>query len=240
MAAGNSVWDEIREQNRKMKGKPFKEKFAYFWEYYRNMTIVIILVLIFGGNLIYSVATATDNALGVIMINSYTSMDPYKYMDDYNLFAEINTKKFHTNLDVNFTVDPDSFDEFSIANIQKLSAMVAASQIDVLFGAENSILGYAQTGFFLDVREVLPEKIYQKYEDGMIWYDIPDDEVDGEVPVALKVNDTALMQESGAYYGQDAYLAFIANSVNPENAVKFLEYIETAPVPMTEQTAWGE
>ena len=62
MAAGNSVMDEIREQHKKMKGKSLKEKFQYFWEYYRVATLVTILVAVFLGNLIYTVATAKDNA----------------------------------------------------------------------------------------------------------------------------------------------------------------------------------
>ena len=45
MATGNSVHDEVKEQQQKLKGKPFKEKWAYFWEYYKIQTIVVIAVL---------------------------------------------------------------------------------------------------------------------------------------------------------------------------------------------------
>ena len=44
MATGNSVHDEVKEQQQKLKGKPFKEKWAYFWEYYKIQTLVIIAV----------------------------------------------------------------------------------------------------------------------------------------------------------------------------------------------------
>lgn len=47
MATGNSVHDEVKEQQQKLKGKPFKEKWAYFWEYYKIQTLVIIAVLAF-------------------------------------------------------------------------------------------------------------------------------------------------------------------------------------------------
>ena len=49
MATGNSVHDEVKEQQQKLKGKPFKEKWAYFWEYYKIQTIVVIAVLAFAG-----------------------------------------------------------------------------------------------------------------------------------------------------------------------------------------------
>ena len=56
MATGNSVHDEVKEQQQKLKGKPFKEKWAYFWEYYKIQTLVAIAVLAFAGNLIYKYA----------------------------------------------------------------------------------------------------------------------------------------------------------------------------------------
>ena len=73
MAAGNSVNDEIREQHQKMKGKSRKEKFAYFWEYYKVHTLVAILVLILGGSMIYSIATQKDIIMEAAFVNTYLS-----------------------------------------------------------------------------------------------------------------------------------------------------------------------
>ena len=63
MAEGNSVMDEIRAQHQKMKGKTPKEKFQYFWEYYRIPTIVTIVVAALVGNVIYTMVSAKDTAL---------------------------------------------------------------------------------------------------------------------------------------------------------------------------------
>ena len=57
MATGNSVHDEVKEQQQKLKGKPFKEKWAYFWEYYKIQTLVAIAVLALQ-NLIYTFCDA--------------------------------------------------------------------------------------------------------------------------------------------------------------------------------------
>ena len=57
MAAGNSVSDEIREQRQKLKGKSPKEKLAYFWEYYKVPALIVLLVVIFGSDLIYNIVT---------------------------------------------------------------------------------------------------------------------------------------------------------------------------------------
>ena len=104
MAAGNSVMDEIREQHKKMKGKSLKEKFQYFWEYYRVATLVTILVAVFLGNLIYTVATAKDNALYAVFVNGYTDMDTEEYMAGFDEYAQIDTKNYSTTLETNFTL----------------------------------------------------------------------------------------------------------------------------------------
>ena len=179
MAVGNSVWDEIREQNQKMKGKPFKEKLAYFNEYYRNMTIVAIIVIIFVCNLIYNMVTATDNGLGVVMINGYTDMDVYKYMEDFEIYSEMDTKEYSANMEANFTVDAENYDEYVMANVQKFSAMVAANQLDVVLGDEDTVLGYAEAGYFYDLTEILPAETLEEYSDRLIYFDIPDDDGDG-------------------------------------------------------------
>lgn len=49
MAIGNSVGDEIREERRKAMGRMSpKEKFAYFWDYYKIHAFVTVAVIIAG------------------------------------------------------------------------------------------------------------------------------------------------------------------------------------------------
>ena len=38
----HSMHDEIREQNAKLKGAPFREKLSYFQEYYLKTTLLVI------------------------------------------------------------------------------------------------------------------------------------------------------------------------------------------------------
>ena len=50
----NSMHDEIREQNAKLKDAPFKEKLAYFKEYYLKMTLVAVATI---GLIVYILVT---------------------------------------------------------------------------------------------------------------------------------------------------------------------------------------
>jgi hypothetical protein len=53
----NSMHDEIREQNAKLKNASLKEKWEYFKEYYLKMTLLILAGVILLISLAYSIST---------------------------------------------------------------------------------------------------------------------------------------------------------------------------------------
>ena len=226
MAAGNSVMDEIREQHKKMKGKSLKEKFQYFWEYYRVATLVTILVAVFLGNLIYTVATAKDNALYAVFVNGYTDMDTEEYMAGFDEYAQIDTKNYSTTLETNFTLSQDSADTYAVANLQKFAAQVAAQEVDVMIADPDTFNQYAENGYLGGLNEFLSEAALSRYSDRLIYANIPDDDTEEEVPVGIDIADCALLQETQAYAGYDnVYFGILVNTEHAENAEKFLEYI---------------
>ncbi len=219
--------DEIREEHKKMKGKPFKEQFSYYWGYYRVPALVTLLVAFFVGNLIYTIATAKDTALSVMMINSYTEMDTESYMAGFDEYAQIDTKHYSTSLETNFMIDKESTDQYTMANIQKFAAMVAAQELDIIMADPQTFTDYAQGGYVGNLNDVLPADRIAAWEDRFIYYDLPDDEVDAEVPVGIRVSDVPLLVESGAYaHREDAYLGIVVNSARLDNVLAFLEYLQ--------------
>ena len=222
MAAGNSVMDEIREQHKKMKGKSLKEKF----QYYRVATLVTILVAVFLGNLIYTVATAKDNALYAVFVNGYTDMDTEEYMAGFDEYAQIDTKNYSTTLETNFTLSQDSADTYAVANLQKFAAQVAAQEVDVMIADPDTFNQYAENGYLGGLNEFLSEETLSRYSDRLIYANIPDDDTEEEVPVGIDIADCALLQETQAYAGYDnVYFGILVNTEHAENAEKFLEYI---------------
>ena len=218
--------DEIREQHRKMKDKSLKEKFLYFWEYYRVATVVTIVIIFFVGNLIYTIATAKDNAFHAVFVNGYTDMDTEEYMAGFDEYAQVDTKKYSTTLETDFTLDQESTDTYSMANIQKFAAQVAAQELDVMVADGDTFRQYADSGYLGGLNEFLSEETLSKYEDRLIYIDIPDDDTDEEVPVGIEISDCALLQETQAYAGQDeVYFGILVNTEHADNAAKFLEYI---------------
>ena len=67
----NSMHDEIREQNAKLKDAPLKEKLAYFNEYYLKTTLVVLAILLLVGSIAYSMLTApSDTAFAAFFYNT--------------------------------------------------------------------------------------------------------------------------------------------------------------------------
>ncbi len=218
--------DEIREQHKKMKGKSLKEKFQYFWEYYRVATLIIILAVIFVANLIYTIVTAKDSAFYAILINGYTTMDTETYMEGFEEYAQIDTKQYTATLEANFTIDENSMDSYTAANIQKFAAQVAAKELDAMFAETDTFQKYADNGYLGNLEELLPAETLAAYKDRLLYADLPDDDTEEEVPVGVQVADCAFLQESGAYAGQDeVYFGVIVNSEHADMAAEFLDYI---------------
>ena len=56
-----AVSDEIKEQHDKVKQMGFKARMAYFWEYYRIPTIVILAVIVLAFFLIHDIVRHKRN-----------------------------------------------------------------------------------------------------------------------------------------------------------------------------------
>ena len=102
------VIDDIRESQSKLKGKGFKYKFQYFWEYYRVATFITIGALILVGSIIKTVVTAKDPAFEAIMINAIGKPSEEVFATE----LQIDTKKFEVNFDSSYMMSGlDSFDQ---------------------------------------------------------------------------------------------------------------------------------
>ena len=57
--------DEVREQQNKLKGKTFKEKLDYFWDYYKVHTIVLVFSIVVISVFVKDIVTSKDNAFSM-------------------------------------------------------------------------------------------------------------------------------------------------------------------------------
>lgn len=229
MATGNSVADEIREQRGKLKGKTLKEKWLYFWEYYRVPALITVLVIVFAGSIIYSIATQKDIVFYGMFINGFTTEDQAVIMEEFTQYAGIDTNEFAATLDPNFVIEENPSDQYSMANLQKIMAMVASQEVDGATADEATFTSYAANGYFADLTEVLPADLLSQYEDKLFYCDLTDDEK-GEVPVGIYMTGAAKLEELGAYGDLDQVIyGIFTNTKRADMAVKFFEFLEGQP-----------
>lgn len=248
MAAGNSVNDEIREQQRKLKGKPLKEKWAYFWEYYKIHTIVTICVTLAVISLIHTIVSQKDSALDVGLVNAFLKdgIEAQDVAADFAAYAQIDTEEYDVVIDPDLYVDYGGQDQYSYINMQKLTAMAAAGSLDVILTNEEYIDHNISAGLFIDLHEYFTDEELAEYEDRLIYRTVPTEDVEydtvlaegGDTESAEETADVADTGEDAIPIGIDvrdskylysdqmeAWFCVVSTAQNVDNAKLFLEYL---------------
>lgn len=252
MAAGNSVNDEIREQQQKLKGKPFKEKWAYFWEYYKIHTLVTICVTIALISLIHTVVSQKDSALDVALVNAFLKdgLEAQQVAEDFAAYAQVDTDEYEVVIDPDLYVDYEGQDQYSYLNMQKLTAMAAAQALDIILTNDAYIDHNISAGLFIDLHEFFTDEELAKYEDRLIYRVIPDEDTaeydivpsetgapdtdaadlqtaaaDADDPDAVPIGID--VRDSKYLYSDqiESYFCIVSTAQNVDNAKLFLEYL---------------
>ncbi|MDE6621023.1 MAG: hypothetical protein K2K74_11165 [Lachnospiraceae bacterium] len=220
----NSMHDEIREQNAKLKDAPLKDKLAYFKEYYLKQTIVGIIVLIFAGSLAYSMLTApSDTAFGAFFYNDTGDSSSTELVDRFVEYAGINTKEHDAYIDATMNYLPDSTDQGTYMSVQKSMAVLSTGELDVIVGDAATLDYFARSECLHDITTVLPDDLLAQFSDKLYYAEF------GEsaelIPVGVYVTDSPKLNQYHYYVGMEPILGFVINSNSMDNAVAFLRYI---------------
>ena len=153
--------ERLHEEAAKLKEMSFRDKFWYIWEYYKFPIIgVVIAVFLVGsiGGAMYN--NRFDTALSCAVLNSrYDSealtVDQY-FNEGFRAFIGLDE---NTKIDVDYSMSP-SFDEsamneYSYAELAKLTAMISSKGLDVMIG-RISQSGRSPPGGFIRAGKGLP------------------------------------------------------------------------------------
>jgi len=222
MAAGNSVFDEIMEQHKLMKGRPLKEQVEYYVGYYWKMALVTAAALGILISFIYSAVTAKEEALCILFVNTFIKedVDMQAYGAELTELLALDPDDYSINIQKDLWIDYENMDEISSANIQKLLVLHAAAAIDGMIVNDTYLEANADSGILGDLSEVLPPELMEKYKDRIIYVDSSIDEK-GEYPALLDVSDASIMESPTL----PAYFCLSQVTPHPENTIAFLEYL---------------
>ncbi len=225
--------DEVKEQQQKLKGKTFREKLGYFWDYYKIHTIVGLFVIFTAGIFIKDMISSKDTAFSAVILNSYGFETQESFQEDFAAYAGIDTDDYHCMIDTSSTFSLTSMTQLDFAFSQRIAAQVQTNALDAFVSDPSVFQHYAEAMMFLDLREVLSEQEYKKYEPYFYYIDAavieekntmdenvplegqakspsgPEDPagpatMEEPVPVGVYLKDSAKLAEWKCYAGIDA------------------------------------
>lgn len=224
----------------KEKWKAFstKEKWDYFWYYYKIHVIVGLLVLLFGGYMVYEQVTNRAPLLSVVMLNVNT-MQEQGADADFNEFLNLYGYEVYDGAVYNnkgLTIykqeeNKDLYSQYYFEHTETLFNLLFASAEDVVFGRGDFFTQELVPGqAFADLREILSQETLEKYADALLYCtpytegDDPDELIPGEpYPCAIYLENNSWVLESGLY--RTCYVGVPKRPQIKQITIDFMKYL---------------
>lgn len=176
MAAGNSVHDEIKEQQKKaFATMSTKEKFAYFWDYYKIHTVVVICVIAFIISFVRQMRENKPYAFYAVLLNAYAGLESTDttalWEEEFLTFSGIDPETYRVCIDTSLTQSADGGSQYEMANRQKIAAMMHTGDIHAIIADTEAFESYAHMETFYDLSEVLTADELADYQDLLYYTD---------------------------------------------------------------------
>ena len=233
-------------QLKQLKGKPLKDKIEHIVTYYRGLILSVVIALALCGFLIFHYATAKQEALNIICLNSFAGAETTdSFCQEFIQAAGIDPEKQRVRLNTSM-IASDMIPAETAETIQALSAQAAAGSLDVMVADLDAFGIFLYQDYFCDLSKILTPEQQTRLKAHMLYIDLvyleaklsgeevptpfPDPTKPGEmeqpVPVALLLpqENTFRTLCYGAIKTPIA-VGIVANSNNTQNALAFLDYI---------------
>ena len=179
----NSLRDEVRLQQQKLKDQPLSKKWEYFWHYYKIHVCITFLAACMFGSILHSVINQKETLLSIALINAFPTVEDEVLMEDIETYMEINQKKQQIVLDSTYYIDEQSTSPYAETYSQKFFTNAMAGKLDVVLADVSNFDLYGNQGFFQDLSLVLSQETLAFYADKLYYLDHPDDNQDIPVPI---------------------------------------------------------
>lgn len=241
-----NIMDEIKEQKKKFKDMTLRQKWNYFWDYYKIPTLVIILVIIFLVTFTRDyIEGKKETMLYAVLIGANTLNDYDQLSADFADYAGIDLSQKQVIFDTSVQPGNASY-EMDMASTQKMMAMASAGNMDVIIAEETSFETYADAGYYMDLRNVLSAEQLAAYGDSVYYYTYdpaaakkeaeengmeyeeskgPYDTLE-PVPIGIRFTSFQNLPKDTYRTGGNYVFSFCISSSHTDTALTFLQYIE--------------
>lgn len=202
MSSQSSVMEEIREvQKKAFAAMSFREKLAYFWDYYKIHTIVAVLVIVFVIGFINSYRSNKPYAFYAVLLNAANTEEnsdtSATWASEFQAYAGIDPETSQVFFDTNISMTAEGASQYDIANRQKMAAMMQIGDIHAIVADTETFESYARLENFYVLTDTFSEEELAPYADYLYYTDAADfDKETGDTLEALEAAQAEIYQRT--------------------------------------------
>ena len=246
------ISEYIRCEWTRVKKQPPKQRWEYFWEYYKWPLIGVVLAIIVLIQGAIGLFSAKESVLSGVALNSRLGAKAEDFWDGYFDYVGMDSKKFDASVytDINLISGQN---QNNATSIQRIMAGIAIKDTDFIVGNPDAfrLCAYSTGGMLADLRDFLREEDLAKLV-GRIYYidravldqinkpvgeqvepellQYPKEPLKPEtmkdpVPVGINISDNKAFTEGYYLPGTTVYWGIVPNTPRGELTLQMLDYL---------------
>lgn len=177
MSSSKTVNQEIREEQKQaLSTMSFKEKLAYFWDYYKIHTIAVICLIALAVSFVRQIAANKPYAFYATLLNAVTGAENTDtsviWENEFLEFAGIDAEAYRVCIDTTLSLSSaNSGSQYEMANRQKIAAMMHAGDIHAIVADTETFESSAHVQTFFDLSDIFTADELAPYADLLYYTD---------------------------------------------------------------------
>lgn len=217
------VKEKPQSERDKLKSMTWRDRLWYIWTYYKFHIAAVFVVI----GMIWAIGSAMyqktfETAFYCVYLNnrSEAELDVAPLEQGFKEHMGFGEKQLITTESTYISYGEEA-SEFSYASMAKISALVAAKELDIMIGDQETMKHYTSMDGMVDLEAELPEDTLNLIRGRLIYATGADG---AEHAYGVSLGGTWFAEES--HLAQDPpILGIISNSTHKDTAVAFLHYI---------------
>jgi len=210
--------NEIKNEKKKLSRMTFGQKAEYIFEYYKFPIIVALVAIILVVSILKTLINNKPLGFYAMFLNGSgqeISIGADELEKRFAEYAEIDGGKEKVVIDTTASFNPNVNSQFTMAQNAKITALFASHDLDAMIIDPGVFTYYALNGAFEDLRKVLSEEEFRRFEEeNKIYY------IDDEIRKKMKNLESGDMDASNAESGTGSGDKNGLGSEKPEDSDK--------------------
>ncbi len=207
-----------------LKSMPFKQKIAYFKDYYMYGVAGLIAAAVFIIYMVYtSIINPSKDVLSVVCLSDAFVSETEEMGDSIKEYLGIERKKDYVGVSYYDTSDY----QMNMAYM----TIAGAGQLDLIVCSYEEFQRQANMGLLADMKEFLPAETYQSVSDRLVTGHTVETDMDGsvtavgsELEYGIDITDSAAVGQYVTTGADRIILCAFAAPPNRENALRTIDY----------------